>query len=137
LLEQYSTEERSQIGSERCIYFFGDLQLPPREGRCNHAEWDAPTGDVAKVRDPVEGCVDASGEQRVALLYCVQRMAPLLDSCVTGDLGRKCTVGRKVLIEETEELFKSPKWTEKIAGLERERLKFKRGRRHNAFLFRV
>jgi hypothetical protein len=33
LMEQYSTEERSLIGSERCIYFFGDLPLPPGKGR--------------------------------------------------------------------------------------------------------
>jgi hypothetical protein len=43
----------------------------------------------------------------VALLYCVERVAPLLDGCVAGDLGRKCTISGKVLVEETEKLFKS------------------------------
>jgi hypothetical protein len=41
LVEQYSTEERSLIGSERFVYFFGNLPLPPGSGRCNHAERDA------------------------------------------------------------------------------------------------
>jgi hypothetical protein len=112
LMEQYSAEERSLIGGERCIYFFGDLLLPPGIGRCNHAERDAPAGDVAKVRDAVEGGVDAGGKQRVALLYCVERATPLLDSCVPRDLGCECTVGRKVLVEEAEELFKGAEGTE-------------------------
>jgi hypothetical protein len=38
LMEQYRSEERSLIGSERFIYFFGNLPLPPGKGRCNHAE---------------------------------------------------------------------------------------------------
>jgi hypothetical protein len=55
---------------------------------------------------------------------------------VAGDLGCKCTVGRKALVEEAEELFKGAERTEeKIAGQEFERLKFKGGRRHDAFLF--
>jgi hypothetical protein len=112
LVEQYSTEERSLIRSERFVYFFGNLPLPPGIGRCNQAERNALTGDVAKVRDAVEGGVNASREQRVALLYYVERVSPLLDGCVAGDFGRKCTVGRKVLIEETEELFKSAEGTE-------------------------
>ena len=73
----------------------------------------------------------------MALLYCVERVAPLLDGCVTGDLGRKCTISGKVLVEEAEELFKSAERTEKIAGLECGRLKFKGGRRHEASLFQV
>ena len=112
LMEQYSAEERSLIWSERRIYFFGDLLLPLGKGRCNHAEGDALVGDATKVRDAVEGGVNTGGEQRVALLYCVERGAPLLDGCVAGDLGRKCTVGRKVLIEEAEELFKGAEGTE-------------------------
>jgi hypothetical protein len=111
-MEQYSAEERSLIGSERFVYFFGYLPLPLCKGRCNHAEGDALAGDVAKMRDAVEGGVDADREQRVALLHCVERVAPLLDGCVAGDLGRKCTVGRKVLVEEAEELFKGAEGTE-------------------------
>jgi hypothetical protein len=107
LMEQYSAEERSLIGSERFIYFFGNLPLPPGDGRCNHVEGDALADDAAKVRDAVEGGVNAGREQRVALLYCVERVAPLLDGCVAGDLGRKCTISGKVLVEETEKLFKS------------------------------
>jgi hypothetical protein len=88
------------------------------------------------VRDAVKRCVDTGREQRVALLYCVERVAPLLDGCVAGDLGCKCTVGRKALVEEAEVLFKGAERTEKkIAGQEFERLKFKGGRRHDAFLF--
>jgi hypothetical protein len=102
-----------------------------------HAERDTLVGDVAEVRDAVEGCVDAGRKQGVALLYCVECVEPLLDGCVAGDLGRKCTVSGKVLVEEAEELFKSAERTEKIAGLECERLKFMGGRRHDAFLFQV
>jgi hypothetical protein len=40
-----------------------------------------------------------------------------------------------VVVEEAEELFKGAGRTEKIAGQEFERLKFKGGRRHDAFLF--
>jgi hypothetical protein len=87
------------------------------------------------VRDPVKRCVDTGREQRVALLYCVERVAPLLDGCVAGDLGCKRSVGRKVQVGEAEELFKGAERTEKIAGQEIERLKFKGGRRHDAFLF--
>ena len=112
LMEQYSAEERSLIGSERFVYFFGDLPLPPGKGRCNHAEGDALAGDAAKVRNAVEGGVDAGREQRVAMLYCVEGVTPLLDGCVAGDLGCKCMVGGKGLVEETEELFKSAEGTE-------------------------
>jgi hypothetical protein len=112
LMEQYSAEERSLIGSERCVYLFGDLPLPPGKSRCKHAERDALAGDVAKVRDSVEGGVNAGREQRVALLYCVERVTPLLDGCVAGDLGCKCMVGGKVLVEEAEELFKGTEGTE-------------------------
>ena len=63
--------------------------------------------DATKMRDAVEGGVDAGREQRVALLYCVERVAPLLDGCVACDFGSKCTICRKVLVEEGEELFKS------------------------------
>jgi hypothetical protein len=136
LMEQYSTEERSLIGSERCVYIFGDRPLPLGTGPCNHAERNALAGDAAKVRDSVKRCVDTGGEQRVALLNCVERVAPLLDGCVAGDLGRKCTVSGKGLVEEAEELFKSAERTEKISGLECERPKFKGGRRHEAFLSR-
>src|SRR5258707_9309838 len=87
LMEQYSTEERSLIGSERCIYFFGDLLLPLGKGRCNHAEGDALAGDATKVRDPVEGCVDTGRKQRGTLLYCVERLTTLLDGCVAGRLA--------------------------------------------------
>jgi hypothetical protein len=112
LMEQYSAEEGRLIGSERFVYFFGDLPLPPGKGRCNHAEGDALAGVAAKVRNAVEGGVDAGRKQRVALLYCVERVTPLLDGSVTGDLGCKCTVGRKVLVEEAEELFKGAEGTE-------------------------
>jgi hypothetical protein len=70
-MQQYSAEERSLIGSERRIYFFGDLLLPLGRGRCNHADGDALAGDAAEVRDTVEGGVYTSGEQRVALLCCI------------------------------------------------------------------
>jgi hypothetical protein len=112
LMEQYSAEERSLIGSERCVYLFGDLPLPPGKGRCNHAERDMLAGDAAEMRDAVEGGVDAGREQRVALLYCVERVAPLLGRCVAGDLGCKCMVSRKALVEEAEELFKGAQGTE-------------------------
>jgi hypothetical protein len=68
LMEQYSAEERSLIGSERCVYRFGDLLLPLGPGRRNYAERKALAGDAAKVRDAVEGGVYTGGEQRVALL---------------------------------------------------------------------
>jgi hypothetical protein len=68
LMEQYGTEERSLIGSERFVYFFRNLPLPPGIGRCNHTEWDALAGDVAEVRDAIEGCVDAGRKERVTLL---------------------------------------------------------------------
>ena len=112
LMEQYSAEERSLIGSERFVYFFGNLPLPPGIGRCNHAERNALAGDAAKVRNAIEGGVDAGREQRVALLYCIERVVPLLDGCVAGDLGRKRTISGKVLVEEAEELFKSAEGTE-------------------------
>ena len=68
LMEEYSTEERGLIGSERLVYFFGNLPLSPGIRRCNHAERDALAGDMAKVRDAVESGVDAGREQWVALL---------------------------------------------------------------------
>jgi hypothetical protein len=80
-MEQYSAEERSLIGSEMCVYLFGDLPLPPGIGRWNHPKGDAPTGDAAKVRDAVECGVDAGREERVALLYCINGVTPLLDGC--------------------------------------------------------
>jgi hypothetical protein len=126
LMEQYSAEERRLIGSERFIYFFGDLPLPPGIGRCNHAKGDALASDTAEVRDAVEGRIDAGREERVALLYCVERVAPLLDGCVAGDLCGKCVVSRKVLVDEAEELFMDSERTE-IAGLEFEMLRFKGG----------
>jgi hypothetical protein len=57
--------------------------------------------DATKMRDAVEGGVDAGREQRVALLYCVERVAPLLDGCVAGDLGCKCMVGGKDLVDRS------------------------------------
>jgi hypothetical protein len=79
------------------------------------------------VRDAVEGGVDAGRKQRVTLLYCVERVVPLLDRCGAGNLGCKCMVGGKVLVEETEELFKGAERAEDISGLEFKRLKFKGG----------
>jgi hypothetical protein len=134
LMEQYSAEERSLIGSERCTYLFCNFPLPPGKSRCNHTDRDALAGDTTKVRDTVGRGVDAGREQRVALLYCVERIAPLLDRCVAGNLGCKCMVGRTVLVEEAEELFKGSEGTEKTAGVEVEGPKFKGGRRHDAFL---
>jgi hypothetical protein len=79
------------------------------------------------MRNAIEDRVDAGREQRVALLYRIERVAPLLDRCAAGDLGRECSVGWKVLVEETEEFFKGAERTEQTAGLEFERLKFKGG----------
>jgi hypothetical protein len=73
-------------------------------------------GNVPKVRDTVEGCIDANGEQRVASLDCVQRIAPLIDGCVSGDLGGKGSVDGKMLVEEAVELFKGTEGTQEIAG---------------------
>jgi hypothetical protein len=87
------------------------------------------------MRDAVEGGVNAGREQRMASLYCVERVVPPLDGCVASDLGCKCMVGGKVLVEEAEEFFKGTEGTEKIAGLRCDRLKLKGGRRHDAFLF--
>jgi hypothetical protein len=87
------------------------------------------------MRDAVESGVDAGREERVALLYCVQRIAPLLERCAAGDLCCKCTVGRKMLVEKAEQLFKGTEGTEEIAGRDFERLKFRGGRRHDVFLF--
>jgi hypothetical protein len=112
LMEQYSAEEGSLIGSETFIHFFGNLPLPPGKGRCNHAERDALADDTAKMRNAVEGSVNAGREQRVPMLYCVKRVAPLLHGCVAGDFGGECTVSGKVLIEEAEELLKSAEGTE-------------------------
>ena len=112
LMEQYSAEEWSMIGSERRVYFFGKLPLPSGKGRCNHAERDALADDAAKMRDSVERSVNAGREQRVPLLYCVERVAPLLDGSVASNLGCECTVGMKALVEEAEELFKGAEGTE-------------------------
>jgi hypothetical protein len=68
LMEQDGAEERSLIGSERCIYLFGNLPLPPGMGRRNHPKGDAPADDAAKLRHAVECGVDAGGEERVSLL---------------------------------------------------------------------
>jgi hypothetical protein len=73
-------------------------------------------GNVPKVRNTVEDCVDANGEQGVAPLYCVQRLAPLMDRCVSGDLGGKGSIDGKMLVEEAVELFKGTEGTEEIAG---------------------
>ena len=110
-MEQHSTEQRSLIGRERFVDFLGDLPLPPGIGRRNHAERDMLACGAAEVRDAVESCVDAARKQRAPLLYCVERVAPSLDGCVAGDLGRKCMVGGKVLVEEAEELFKGTEGT--------------------------
>jgi hypothetical protein len=118
MMEQYSTEERRLIGIERCVYFFGDLTLPLGAGRGNHAERNAVAGDTPKVRDAVKRRVDTGGEQRVTPLDRIEGVAPLLDGCVTADLGRKCSIRGKGLVEEAEELFKSAQRTEKIAGLQ-------------------
>src|SRR5258708_40046208 len=104
LMEKYSAKERSLIGSERLMYFFGNLPLPPRKRRRNHTEGDALADHAAKMWNAVEGCVDAGRQQRVSLLYCVKRVTPLLGGCVAGDLGCKCTVGGKLVVEEAEEL---------------------------------
>jgi hypothetical protein len=48
LMEQYGTEERSLIGSERCIYLFGDLLLPLCIGRCHHAQRNTLVGDAGE-----------------------------------------------------------------------------------------
>lgn len=135
LMEQHRAEERSLIGSKRCVNLFGDLLLPLGKWRCNYANGDALADDAAKMRDAVESGVNAGKEQRVALLYCVERLAPPLDGCVTGDLGCKCMVGGKVLAEETKELFKCAERTEQIAPRDFEMLTFKGGRRQVAFLF--
>jgi hypothetical protein len=111
-MEQDSTEEGGLIRSERSIDLFRDLPLPPGMGRCNNAERDPLAGDVAEMRDAVGGGVNAGREQRVPLLYCVESVAPLLDSGVAGNLGCKRMVGRKVLIEKTEQLFQGAKRTE-------------------------
>ena len=61
LMEQYSAEERSLIGSEGCVYLFGDLQLPLSAGRRNYTERNALAVDAAKVRDAVKGGIDTGG----------------------------------------------------------------------------
>jgi hypothetical protein len=111
-MEQYSAEQRSLIGSERCVYLLCDLPLPPGKRRCNHAERDGLAGDAAEMRDPVEDGVDAGRKQWVSLLYCVERVMPLLEGCVACDLGCKRMIGGKLLIEEGEELFKGAKGTQ-------------------------
>jgi hypothetical protein len=107
LMEQDGAKERSLTGSERCIYLFGDLPLPPGKGRGNHAKGNTLTVGAAKVRDAVESGVNAGREQGVPLLQCGKRVTPLLDSCVAFDLCCECTVGWKVLVEEAKQLFKS------------------------------
>lgn len=44
-----------------------------------------------------------------APLHCIERTTPLLEGCVAGDLGRKCTVDGKVLVDEAIELCKNGK----------------------------
>jgi hypothetical protein len=112
VVEQDGAEEWSLAWSEWCTYLVGNLPLPPGKGRYDHAKGDVRAHDAAKVRDAVEGGVNAGREQRVTLLYRVKRLTPLLDGCVAGDLCCKCTVGRKLLVEETEQLFKGAKGTE-------------------------
>jgi hypothetical protein len=112
LMEQYSAKKRSLMGSERCVYLFCNLPLPPGKSRSHHAERDALIGDAAEMRDAVEGGVDAGREQGVALLYCFERIAPLLDRCAAGNLGCKCMVGRKLLVEDAEKLFKGTEGTQ-------------------------
>jgi hypothetical protein len=102
LMEQYSTEERSLIGSERFVYFFGNLPLPPGSGRRNHAERDALAGDVAEVRDAVEGGVDGGREQRMTLLHCVESVAPLLNGCLAGNLKPRRVNSKPVLHRPVE-----------------------------------
>lgn len=116
LIEKDCAEERRLIGRERRIDLFGNLLLPAGIGGCDYTEGDVLVGNVPKVWDTVEGCVDANGEQWVASLYRVQRIAPLLDGCVSGDLGGKGSVDRKMLAEEAVELFKGTEGTEEIAG---------------------
>jgi hypothetical protein len=137
LMEKDGAEERSLIGSESCVYLFGDLPLPPSIRGRNHPKGGAPAGYAAKVREAVECGVDAGREERVTLLYCVKRVTPLLDGCVAGDLCCKRMVSGKVLVEKTEELFKGAEGTEEIAGLEFESLKFRGSRRHDVFPFQV
>jgi hypothetical protein len=48
----------------------------------------------------------------VTLLYCVERVVPLLDRCGAGNLGCKCMVGGKALVEEAKDLFKGTEGTE-------------------------
>jgi hypothetical protein len=64
------------------------------------------------MRDAIEGGVYARREQRVSLLYCVERVMPLRDGCVACDLGCKRMIGGKMLVEKTEELFKRAEGTE-------------------------
>jgi hypothetical protein len=52
----------------------------------------------------------------MALLLCIERVAPLLDGCGASDLCCKCTVGREVLVEEAEELFKGPSGRRRSLG---------------------
>ena len=48
----------------------------------------------------------------MALLYCIERVAPLTNGSMAGDFGGKRTIRGKVLIEEAEELFKSAEGAE-------------------------
>jgi hypothetical protein len=116
LMEQYSTEEGSLIGSERCIDLFGDLPLSPGKGRCNHAKGDALAGDAAKVGDAVEGSVNAGREQRVALLYCVKSVTPLLDGCVARDLGASALLVGKCWSKRQNSSSKAPRGRSKWLG---------------------
>src|SRR5258708_19989 len=83
---------------------------PPGQVPCGRGEGGVGVG--GKGGDGVGGGVSAGSKEGVALVYCVERVIPLLDGCVAGDLGCKCTVGRKVLVEEAEELFKCAEGTE-------------------------
>jgi hypothetical protein len=112
LMEQYGAEERRVIRSERCTYLFGNFPLPPRKGRCDHAKGDALAWDAAKVRDTVDGGVNAGREQRVALLHRVKRVTPLLNGCAASNLCCECTVRRKLLVEKTKQLLKGAQRTE-------------------------
>ena len=96
------------MGSERCVYLFCDLPMPPGKSRCNYAKRNALAGDITEVRDTVEGGVDADREQRVALLYCVERVTPLLYGCVAANLSCKCMVGGKCWSKRQKSSSKAP-----------------------------
>jgi hypothetical protein len=68
------------------------------------------------MRDAVEGGVNAGREQRMALLYCVERVVPPLDGCVASDLGCKCMVGGKVLVKRQKSSSKAPRGRRRSLG---------------------